>query len=158
MNDLKNLDKTFKIMWDYFNMIDNLKFPLSREKFTKYIISLKGQSFYIDELNSLNRKYNIDVSVCSSPLEDDLVDLLVYIFKDNKNDWISYWIYELNFGEDADSMTASIKSTMSKDGCFDIPLFSIDDLYNLLIAEYNDCLEKYLYVYWKLQKNAKESK
>lgn len=152
MEQLKSLDKTLYNMMAYFQ-IDKIDIPLSREKFTNYIISIKGQSFYLDDLNSLNRKYNIDVSICSSPLEDDLVDLLIYIFNDNKNDWISYWIYELNFGEDANSMTASIESDISETGSFAIPLETIDDLYNLLIAEYNDCLDNYLYTFWKLQKD-----
>lgn len=154
MDELKSLDKTLYNMMAYFQ-IDKINIPLPREKFTKYITSIKRQSFYIDDLNSLNRKYNIDTSVCSSPLEDDLVDLLVYIFNDNKNDWISYWIYELDFGEKANSMTASIESDISETGSFAIPLETIDDLYDLLIAEYNDCLDDYLYTYWELQKNDK---
>lgn len=149
MDELKSLDKTLYNMMAYFQ-IDKINIPLPRDKFTKYITSIKNQSNYIDDLNSLNRKYNIDTSVCSSPLEDDLVDLLVYIFHDNKNDWISYWIYELDFGKTADQMTASIESDISDTGSFSIPLETIDDLYDLLIAEYNDCLDNYLYTYWKL--------
>ena len=149
MDELKSLDKTLYNMVAYFQ-IDKMNIPLPREKFTKYITSIKNQSNYIDDLNSLNRKYNIDASVCSSSLEDDLVDLLVYIFNDNKNDWISYWIYELDFGEKANSMTASIESDISETGSFAIPLETIYDLYDLLIAEYNDCLVNYLYIYFKL--------
>lgn len=152
INELKSLDKTLYDMMAYFQ-IDKMKIPLPRNKFNKYITSIKNQSNYIDDLNSLNRKYNIDASVCFSPLEDDLVDLLIYIFKDNKNDWISYWLYELNFGEEANSMTASIESDISDTGSFSIPLKTSNDLYDLLIAEYNDCLDNYLYTYWKLQKN-----
>lgn len=152
IDELKSLDKTLYNMMAYFQ-INKINIPLPRDKFNKYITSLKEQSFYIDELNSLNRKYNIDVSVCYSPLEDDLVDLLIYIFKDNKNDWISYWLYELNFGEEANSMTASIESDTSDTGSFSIPLKTSNDLYDLLIAEYNDCLDNYLYSFWKLQKD-----
>ena len=65
-------------------------------------------------------------------------------------DWISYWIYELDFGKTADKMTASIESDLSETGSFAIPLETIYDLYDLLIAEYNDCLVNYLYTYWKL--------
>ena len=152
IEQLKSLNKTLKVMMEYFQ-IDKINIPLPREKFTKYITSIKNQSNYIDELNSLNRKYNIDASVFSSPLEDDLVDLLIYIFNDNKNDWISYWIYELDFGETADQMTASIESDISDTGSFAIPLETIDNLYDLLVAEYNDCLDSYLHTYWNLQKN-----
>lgn len=152
MDELKSLDKTLYNMMAYFQ-INKINIPLPRDKFNKYIISLKEQSFYIDELNSLNRKYNIDASICYSPLEDDLVDLLIYIFKDNKNDWIFYWLYELNFGEEANSMTASIETDTSETGSFSIPLKTSNDLYDLLIAEYNDCLDNYLYSFWKLQKD-----
>ena len=154
IDELKSLDKTLYNMVAYFQ-IDKMNIPLPREKFTKYITSIKNQSNYIDELNSLNTKYNSDVSVCDSNLKYDLVDLLIYIFNDNKNDWISYWIYELDFGKTADKMTASIESDISETGSFAIPLETIDDLYDLLIAEYNDCLDDYLYTYWELQKNDK---
>ena len=69
IDELKSLDKTLYNMVAYFH-IDKMNIPLPREKFTKYITSIKNQSNYIDDLNSLNRKYNIDASVCSSPLED----------------------------------------------------------------------------------------
>ena len=119
MEQLKSLDKTLYNMMAYFQ-IDKMNIPLPRDKFNKYILAIKNQSNYIDDINELNRKYNIDASVCFSPLEDDLVDLLTYIFKDNKNDWISYWLYELNFGEEANSMTASIDIIIKTLGQFQI--------------------------------------
>lgn len=52
-------------------------------------------------------------------------EMLKYIFKD-KNDWIDYFVYELDFGKQNDKLK-----------CYDenkkeIPLSSIKDLYNLL--------------------------
>ena len=44
----------------------------------------------------------------------------------DKEDWISYWVYELNFGKDAHE-----ESVKDKDGK-SIPIKTIDGLYNLI--------------------------
>ena len=44
-------------------------------------------------------------------------------------DWISYWIYELNYGKKAKTGTVRSKSGRN------IPIKTIDDLYDLLTAE-----------------------
>ena len=59
--------------------------------------------------------------------ESVIVELLETFLGDESGD-ISYWIYELNFGEDATEDTLE-----DKDGT-PIPIKTIDDLYNLICS------------------------
>lgn len=60
-------------------------------------------------------------------LVSNVTELLSFIMGDNDNDWISYWLWELNFGEDYRP-----GCVVDSDGK-DIPLKTIDDLYDLLV-------------------------
>ena len=57
-------------------------------------------------------------------LLDSIVDLLQYHFKD-RNDWINYWLWELDMGK------SYKKGGVILDGK-DVPLKTIEDLYNII--------------------------
>ena len=57
-----------------------------------------------------------------------LLDLMTDIFED-KEDWIGYYIFELNWGEEYEP--GMVKD---KDGN-DVPLATLEDLYNILTKE-----------------------
>ena len=60
------------------------------------------------------------------------VGLLGKVMRDTENDWISYWIYELDYGakyKDGDVTEA--------DGSI-IKMATAEDLYNFLVKEYFD--------------------
>lgn len=57
-----------------------------------------------------------------------LLDLMTDIFED-KEDWIGYYVFELNWGEDY--RPGIVKD---KDGN-DIPLATLEDLYNILMKK-----------------------
>ena len=113
------------------------KAPITLEFFTKLISDLK-------ETYDKNEKFNKAIEICGDgfflselayPATEALVDLLEHNFRDD-GEWISYWLYELDFGSKAEELTAS-----EADGT-PIPLGTVEDLYNLLIKnlEENDDL------------------
>ena len=64
-----------------------------------------------------------------SILETELLTLLSRLFDDTGNDWIGYWIYELNFGE-------RYYDGVAVNECDEnIPLKTSRDLWNLLLKE-----------------------
>lgn len=63
----------------------------------------------------------------NSTLSDALIDVLRAIM-DDKDNWINYFIYELDFGAKNDKLKA-----WDKDGN-NIPLSTPEDLYNLLVS------------------------
>ena len=60
-----------------------------------------------------------------------IVSLLEKIMQDEKNEWISYWLWELNFGRE----NHRLKVTM--DGK-EVPMTTIEDLYNVLAENINE--------------------
>ena len=65
------------------------------------------------------------ISELGLPATDTLLRVLEIIF-DDRGEWISYWIYELDYG------TRDDLSATNADGT-PIPLKTIEDLYTLLI-------------------------
>ena len=64
------------------------------------------------------------IIVIYDELLDSIVDLLQYHFKD-RNDWINYWLWELDMGK------SYKKGGVILDGK-DVPLKTIEDLYNII--------------------------
>ena len=58
-----------------------------------------------------------------------IVKVLEYSMEDTENSWISYWMYDLERGRKAEHGTVT-----EKDGS-DIPMKTVDDLYNLLAKD-----------------------
>lgn len=98
---------------------------LSRNEFRKAINSYKNMWDFYDDINHVFQKYHRDDSVLPSYELDTIISLLQFIF-DDKEQWISYWICELDFGSKyQDGMI------QDKDGN-NIQLKTVDDLYDLL--------------------------
>ena len=81
---------------------------------------------FTDEMNDLFDKYKMDGNIYPPMCTEMVVDLLEFIFND-ENQWISYWIFELDFGKDYEDGWVT-----QKDGAV-IPLKTVEDLYDLLV-------------------------
>lgn len=95
---------------------------MTKENFSELINAVKNHSEYIW---NLYKDYGIDfVNSPIMEIENEITKYLKAQF-DDKCDWINYWMWELNFGENWKP------GTVTENGN-DIPLKTIDDLWNLL--------------------------
>lgn len=98
---------------------------LSRNEFTKAINSYEDMWDFYDDINNVFQNHHRESNIFPSSELDTIISLLQFIF-DDKEQWISYWIYELDFGSKyQDGMI------QDKDGN-NIQLKTVDDLYDLL--------------------------
>ena len=65
----------------------------------------------------------------------DLIDLLEIEMGDTRNHWISFFIYNMDFGNRADAVTVM-------DNCKEIPLSTTRELWDLLIHEIGEEMRK----------------
>lgn len=108
------------------NITKNKDGIMSKESFYKVIDDYKTMFDFTDEMNELFDKYKTDGNIYPPMCTKTVTDLLEFIFND-KDQWINYWIWELEFGErfeDGDAKDA--------DGS-NIPLKTMENLYNLLV-------------------------
>lgn len=92
------------------------------EEFEKIIVVLKDSFKRVGALSDVT---DCDLFVdLTGPLVDQLVDLLAHVFEDDLS-WISYWIFDLNFGENY------VPGMVMTNG-HNVPLKTIEDLWNLL--------------------------
>lgn len=100
---------------------------LSKKDFCKIIGDLQQNEDFLTKLNKLFSEFKREDQVYSTGLEDTVVNLLEMIFKDTENHWISYWIWEENYGKSyRDGDVVELDGTI-------IPLRTAEDLYDLLI-------------------------
>ena len=87
------------------------------------LISIKKDE---DNLNKAFRKFCPDFNfICFSRQEELIVDLIKMLMGD-EDDWIGYWLYELDCGKEAKK-----NSVQDKDGK-NIPIKTLRDLYNII--------------------------
>jgi len=102
---------------------------ITREFFTEIIEEIEKTYNYQEGLNTYFKKSGVDGYIYQPDCIGAALKLLHYIFGEKDIDeWISYFCFELNFGKkykDGTVLDANGK---------DIPLSTIDDLYNLLTA------------------------
>jgi hypothetical protein len=92
-------------------------------EFEKVILVLQASCQRVDVLSDVT---DCDLFVdITGPLFDEIINLLERIFHDEEYAWISYWVFDLNYGENY------MPGTVQIDGK-DVPLKTIKDLYNLL--------------------------
>ena len=105
--------------------------PMTLEDFKRHINAIKKFSNLQDAISNAiivyNGKSEDAAEIFLPSLECTVVELLEKIFNDECN-WISYWVYELNFGK------------LYKDGCITmdnkiVKLKTVEDLWNLLIED-----------------------
>lgn len=85
-----------------------------------------------DKINAVTNEFT-ESARCEASIEfpnqlDSVIDLLEYILHD-EDDWIGYWLFELDCGKRYKSGTIT-----EADGS-DIPLATVEDLWNLLTKE-----------------------
>ena len=99
---------------------------MSKESFCKVMDNYKSMFNFTDEMNDLFDKYKMDGNIYPPMCTETVIDLLEFIFND-KNQWISSWIFELDFGKDYED--GYVKDEHGEV----IPLKTTEDLYNLLV-------------------------
>lgn len=104
---------------------------ISKDKFCQILTKLKENEDFIDGINDVLREFGRDNYIFPTGLEDVIVRLLETVFEDTDK-WISYWVWEENFGrkyEDGDAI--------DERGSI-IPLKTAEDLYDFLIKNMED--------------------
>lgn len=106
---------------------------IDKKEFTGYMERIRNYLEFDDKLNGLLRDYrhmfvdDIEIKLPTVFLVDT-VNLLEMVTAD-EDEWISYFIFELDCGKSWKPGTVT-----EQDGT-DIPLGTIDDLWNLLVEE-----------------------
>lgn len=100
---------------------------ISKEDFIKTLENVRKVNDYGEDLNKLYRKYDLDGYLFQPGCTIDVLRLLHIIFGDaDKDEWISYFVFELNFGK-------NWKPGMVTENKKDIDLSTIEKLYDFLI-------------------------
>ena len=111
---------------------------ISKEQFVKCIDFIIKRSEAQEKINELfTNEFEDAIFYPYFKYETAYVDLLELIFNDTENNWISYFIYELDFGR-------KWKPGMVTDDFGDVPMSSAEELYDFLInkEETNKCMQK----------------
>lgn len=104
---------------------------ISKDKFCDYISEIQRLNIIEDKLQQATADLDFfKFSFCD--YESLTVSILEDIFNDTKNGWISYWIYELNYGKDYCE-----GCVISKEGSI-IKLKTAENLYDLLMDNINE--------------------
>lgn len=74
--------------------------------------------------------FNFEYLFCDPESRDVLCDIIIEAMNDTETDWINYYIYELDWGEKNDEL-----KVYEEDGKTEIPLKTLDDLYNILTTK-----------------------
>lgn len=99
---------------------------LNKKDFCNVIQKLQRNDEFIDRLYGLFREFDKEVDVYETGLEETLIFLLEKMF-DDEGEWISYWIWETNYGKDyKDGNITEADGTV-------IPLKTAEELYDFLI-------------------------
>ena len=104
---------------------------LTKTDFVKRINYLKEKD---ESQQKINEVFSTEFEDCYFfPFDNmisEIVDLLEVIFTDTENRWISYWVYDLEYGKNYED-----GSVTEADGSI-IKLATAEDLYNFLVKEY----------------------
>ncbi len=107
---------------------------ISKEDFVKAIDAVRDNWDCEDEMNKVLVDHGNDGYVfLGGRCMDAVINLLHAIFgKADKDEWISYFCFDLDFGRDYH------KGTIRDDDGSDIDLFTAEDLYDFLITNLNE--------------------
>lgn len=96
---------------------------LSYQEFENYIEIIRHYSNLDEKIGEL---FEVDgISCISSKATESIIELLEVIMDDKENQWIEYWLWELDFGV-KDNNSVSMNDVH-------IPLTTIKDLYSILL-------------------------
>lgn len=102
------------------------------EEFEKHMKRIVRSISFQDKIDEISRDFwddcELDFSLMPPNQIDSVIELLEYIMRD-EDDWIGYWVFELDCGKRYKPGIVT-----EKDGA-DIPLETIEDLWNLLTKE-----------------------
>lgn len=104
--------------------------PMTRQVFVDTINAIKDYHTKINNIQTVLEENCQDSVFWPPSLEDTLVNVLIEVFNDDPADIITYYIYELEFGE-------KWESGMITDNEQDIKLKTPEDLYDYLISGLN---------------------
>ena len=99
---------------------------LSTDKFCEIMKELELEKNKKENFNIALQNFCDDGFFYRDGLEHVVINLLQEIMKDKENDWIGYYIYELDFGKE-------YKDGMVEENNTIIKLKTYTDLYNLLL-------------------------
>lgn len=116
--------------WGILIIMD--KHVLSFESFKSYLDSIRNLWSFEDEMNTVIRTHGGDDCSIWPSGWTDILSLLEFIFND-KEEWISYWIYELDWGKEYED-----GSILNKNGSV-IKLETEKELYDFLLKNMEDC-------------------
>lgn len=100
--------------------------PLSKEEFVRYIKAIKSLDDGIDKINNVMNEVCQDNVYYPPTLKEELLNLLIKLFHDEKTDWIFYFLYELDFGKNW------TESSITENG-IPVKMKTPEDLYDVLI-------------------------
>lgn len=106
---------------------------ISKEKFFEILDYLQEIDKFDNDLRQLlhNSKRDTDFMDAGMFTDCQLIDYVIYLlqneFNDNQNGWISYWIYELDFGRTW--KPGMITNSIGKD----VKLQTKEDLYQFIM-------------------------
>lgn len=103
---------------------------ITKEQFVKHINEIKKMSEIETKINEVMGELEF-CQLSFGDYEQIAVNILTNAFTDEENGWISYFIYELDFGKKwhEGSVTEKTDGNDKKD----IPLGTAEHLYNLLV-------------------------
>jgi len=102
---------------------------LSKPKFLKFITELQSLESDIEDVHKSLQKLDPDFGGFYLSRVNTLIVQLLQESMNDKEEWISYWIYELEFG------SKWRKGTITDKNKKDIKLQTAEDLYSYLIKE-----------------------
>lgn len=108
---------------------------MSKESFCRVMDNYKSMFSFTDEMNELFDKYKADGNIYPPLCTSTVIDLLEFIFND-KDQWINYWIFELDFGKNYED--GYVKDEHGEV----IPLKTTEDLYDLLVRNMKESKEE----------------
>ena len=103
---------------------------MTKKEFTQIIKKFQEVKTEIKRINEVVYSSSLNNSLDTMPIGIDALETLwldtIKTAVNDKGDWISYWIYELDFGKKAK------KGTVQDGDGKNLPIKTISDLYNLI--------------------------
>jgi hypothetical protein len=98
---------------------------MNKQTFTKYLKELVAIKEAEEGVNTALKKFDRGWNWFSLGRYETLVVDILKEAMDDKDDWIGYWIWELDCGKEAKRNTITLNGK-------NIPIKTISDLYNIL--------------------------
>ena len=115
------------------------RYPLSFEDFSEYISLVKEHEKFKEKLDVFTYEYSNctgnDVNFDYPSNTEIIIELIEKVFNDY-DEWISYWCYELNFGDEYKDGMITDKNGNN------VPLKTVDDLWKIIIDNYDSEVEE----------------